>query len=868
MGKHKKSSKPPKIAERILHTLLPDEGWDTPCGDFEEYYKTIALEKGTARARLWYWSQVLKLIPAKIVNTLYWRMTMIRNYLIIALRNARSHKIYSSINIIGLSVGLACCILAFMHVHHELSYDRYHQDGDRIFRIAQNIRKEAAELDTARVAAPLIPAIRESFPEVESAARFQLATWESLVERGETKYYEDWVMIAENDIFDVLTIPFIRGNPEKALERPRTVVITEKVARKYFGQEDPVGQTLHLWGNPVEVTGVVTDYPKNTHLKYDVIISLTGFERVWNLENWGWTGFYAYVKLNPHVDSETFGKKVGHIADVYARDKLEEWGTSFTFYLQPIASIHLFSNLVSEIGAPGNPRDIASFSIIGFLILLISCINFVNLATARSDNRAREVGVRKVVGAHRAQLTRQFLLESMLASVVSLILSIILVALALPYFNSLTGQSFERPDLFRPELLFILICFTLSVGLLAGSYPAFFLSRFKTAVMLKGSRGHDPKGSLLRKTLVVSQFAITVILVIGTLSVYRQIDFMKNTYLGFDKHQKLIIPANVKDIYESVKSEFAQNPAITGVTACWNVPGRLANLIEARLVGETDEKTQAMNFYYVDSDFIPEYAIEMIAGRPFQREVRTDVSNTFILNETAAKAFGFSSPEKAIGKRMYEGGSGGIGTIIGVIRDFHYKGLQTRVEPLVLQWRPDFFSTLSLTVRTDNIPETISFVAKKWGELKLGGLFTYFFLDEDFDRHYRSEESLGQLYMTLTILAVFISCLGLAGLSSFAAGQRTKEIGIRKIMGASVPKIFLLLIKEFIKWVVLANIVAWPVAYLIIDRWLQGFAYRMKIDIGIFGLSAAAAFLIAIVTVSFQSIKAAVADPVNSLRYE
>lgn len=793
---------------------------------------------------------------------------MIHNYLKMALRNAGSHKIYSFINITGLSVGLACCTLAFMHVHRELSYDRYHRDGDRIFRIAQNIRKEAAELDTARVAAPLIPAIRESFPEVESAARFQLATWESLVERGETKYYEDWVMIAENDIFDVLTIPFIRGNPDKALDRPRTVVITEKVAQKYFGHEDPVGQTLLLWGNRVEVTGVVADCPENTHLKYDVIISLNGFERVWNLENWGWTGFYAYVKLKPHVDPENFGKKVRHIADVFARDKLEEWGTSFTFYLQPIDSIHLRSNLVSEIGTPGNPRDIATFSIIGFLILVISCINFINLSTARSDKRAREVGVRKVVGAHRAQLTRQFLLESMLASAVSMVLSLILVALALPYFNLLTGQSFKRPDLFSPGLLFILSCFTLCVGILAGSYPAFFLSRFKTANVLKGSRGHDPKGTLLRKTLVVSQFAITAILVIGTLSVYRQIDFMKNTYLGFDKHQKLIIPANVKDRYESVKSEFVQNPSITGAAACWNVPGRLANLIEARLVGEVDEKTQAMNFYYVDSDFIPEYEIEMIAGRPFQREVRTDVANTFILNETAAKAFGFTLPEEAIGKRMYEGGSGGIGTIIGVAGDFHYKGLQTRVEPLVLQWRPDFFSTLSLTVSTENIPETISFVEKKWGELQLGGLFTYFFLDEDFDRHYRSEESLGRLYMTLTFLAVFISCLGLAGLSSFAAEQRTKEIGIRKIMGASMPNILILLIREFFKWVVLANIIAWPVAYLIVDRWLQGFAYRMKIDIGIFGLSAVLAFLIAVVTVSFQSIKAAVADPVDSLRYE
>lgn len=868
MENRKKSFKPPQHAERLLRFILPDEGWDTPLGDFEEFYRQMEREKGAFHARFWYWSQVVRLVPAKIKNSLCWRVIMISNYLKIALRNMRKQKIYAFINIMGLSIGMACCILVVLNVRHELSYDRYHQDGDRIFRIAQNIRKEARELDTARVAAPLIPAVRESFPEVESAARFQLATWDSLVERGETKYYEDWVMIAENEIFDVLTIPFIRGNSEGALERPRTVVITESVAQKYFGSEDPIGQTLIIWGNQTEVTGIVADCPENTHLKYDVIISLSGFERVWNLENWGWTGFYAYIKLKPNVDPDNFGKKILHIADVNAGDVLEEWREAFTFYLQPVASIHLHSNLVSEIGAPGNMRDIAIFSIIGFLILLISCINFINLATARSANRAREVGVRKVVGAHRIQLTRQFLLESILASLVSLGLAVIILAMVLPYFNTYTGQTYSIHDLFEPTLLWSFIGLVLCVGILAGSYPAFFLSRFKTANVLKGAKGLALRGNLMRKILVVVQFSITIVLVIGTLTVYRQIDFMKNKHLGFDKHQKLIIPANVRERYEPVKSEFIQNPAITGATACWNVPGRLANLLEARLVGEIDEKTQSMNFYYVDSDFIPEYKIEMIAGRPFQKEIQTDVTDKFVLNEAAVNAFGFSSPEEAIGKRMYEGGSGGIGTIIGVVQDFHYKGLQTKVEPLVLQWSPDFFSTLSLTVRTENLAQTLSFVKKTWSELRLGSLFTYFFLDEDFNRHYRSEESLGRLYSALTLLAIFISCLGLAGLSSFAAEQRTKEIGIRKVLGASAPNILVLLLNDFTKWVIAASVIAWPVAYFITGRWLQGFAYRIKLDPWIFAASAVFALVIAVMTVSYQTIKAAVSDPVSSLRYE
>ncbi len=856
------------MAARILRLLLPDGDWDTPLGDFEEYFNHLALEKGTFHANFWYWSQIFKLIPAKGMNFLYWRIIMISNYLKIALRNTRKHKIYSFINIMGLAIGMACCILAFLYVRHELSYDKYHENEDRVFRIAQKIQKDAAELDTARVAAPLIPAIRESFPEIESAARFQIATWDSLVERKDTKYYEEWVMIAENDIFDVLTIPFIRGNPENALTRPRTVVITEKAALRYFGQDDPLGQSLVLWGNPVEVTGVIADYPRNTHLRYDIIISLNGFERVWNLDNWGWTGFYAYVKLGPAVDPREFEEKIRHIADRYAGEKLEEWGETFTFYLQPISSIHLHSHLVSEISAPGSQRDITIFSVIGMLILLISCINFINLATARSAERAKEVGVRKVVGAFCTQLTRQFLLESMLTAFISLALSLIVVAISLSNFNKLTGQAFDRHDLFSPLVLLNLIGFVLCVGFLAGIYPAFLLSRSRTVNVLKGSKGHDAKGNLLRRLLVVAQFSITIILVIGTLTVYRQIDFMKNKYLGFDKHQKLIVPVDMGDRYESIKSEFIQNSSITGATACWNVPGRLANLIEARLVGETDEKTQSMNFYYVDSDFIPEYKIDVIAGRPFQKEVQTDIENTFILNETAAKAFGFTSPEEALGKRMYEGGSGGIGTIIGVTKDFHYKGLQTKVEPLVLQWNPDYFSYLSLSVETQNLSQTISFVEKKWNELQLGRLFTYFFLDEDFNRLYLSEENLGRLYFTLTCLAVFISCLGLAGLSSFAAGQRTKEIGIRKILGASVPNILILLVREFTRWVLIACLIAWPVAYFVIHEWLQGFAYRTNPSIWVFGLSAAFAFFTAVITVGYQSIKAAVANPVHSLRYE
>jgi len=782
----------------------------------------------------------------------------------------RRHKVYSLINIAGLALGIACSLLIVLHVRRELSYDRYHRDGDRIFRVAQKIRNEAAEFDTARVATPLVPALKEGFPEVESAARFQLATWDSLVERGETKYYEQWVMIAESGIFDVFTIPFKRGRPEAALDRRRTVVITERIAQRYFGAEDPVGQTLVLWGAPMEVTGVVENPPLDTHLKYDVIVSLKTFEKSWDLDNWEWTGFYAYVKLKPHVDSQAFERKIRDLANLHTGGEPAKGGETSAFYLQPLASIHLRSHLVSEIGSAGNPRDLLVISVLGILILTLSGVNFTNLATARSANRAREVGVRKVIGATRAQLTRQFLVESMLASLASGAVALLLAALALPYFNRLTGQSLGQRDLLRPAVLLGWLGFSVFVGLLAGGYPAFLLSRFRPAGVLKGPQGPDSRGAVLRKALVTLQYAITIGLAIGTLSVARQVRFMKNRDLGFDKQQKLIVSvaADMKTRSEAVKSAFLGSPFVTGASACWNVPGRLANLIEARLIGESDEKKQSMNFYYVDADFFPEYKIDIVAGRPFEKQSPADVGGAFILNESAAKAFGFSSPGEALGKKMYEGGSGGVGTIIGVAKDFHYKGLQTRVEPLVLQWKPDMFDHLSLTVRTQNLPQTIAFVEKKWKELQLGRLFSYFFLDEDFNRLYESEESLGRLSATLTFLAVFISCLGLAGLSAFVAEQRTKEIGIRKVLGASGPGIWLLLVGEFTKWVLLANVIAWPLSYVIIQKWLQGFAYRTDVALWIFGLSAAAAFFVALLTMTYQSVRAAAADPVRSLRYE
>ncbi len=791
---------------------------------------------------------------------------MLKNYFVVAFRNFLRHKIYASINILGLAVGLACCLLIFTFVRYELSFDRYHEDADRIFRIAQKIQKESAKYETARVATPLIPAIRDSFPEVESAARFQLSTWDNLVEREETADFEEWVMIAENDLFSVFSIPFIRGSSENALLRPQTAVITEHIAKKYFSSEDPVGKTLKVWDSFFEITGVVADCPGNTHLRYEIIVSLSSF--AWNLENWGWTGFYAYVKLGSGANSEIFEQKIRDIAHVHAGSKLKEWGQRFSFTLQPLPSIHLHSHLNAEIVPSGQARYLYIFTVIGVVIILLSCINFTNLSTARSAARAREVGMRKVFGADRGQVARQYLWESLAASSVSFFLALSLAALALPAYNRISGLKLGFEHLFKSPVLLTALGLSFMAGLLGGFYPALLLSRFAPVKVLKGSPGLAPRGSGLRKILVVAQFSMTISLLIGTLVVYKQVEFMKNRPLGFDPQQKLIVPSQLLERFESIKAEFLRNPNITGATACWNVPGRLANTVEARLVGEPEERTQSMNYYYVDDDFIGEYGIELVAGRSFERNRASDIDNTFVLNETASRAFGFGSPEEAIGKKMYEGGSGLIGTIIGVTRDFHYRGLQTVVEPLVMQFRPSYFTTLSLTVKMENLGETLSFVEKTWERLQLGRLFTFFFLDADFNRHYRTEENLGRLCLMFTLLAIFISCLGLGGLSSFTTEQRTKEIGIRKVLGASVVQIISHLLGGFTKWIIFSNLLAWPVSYVIMHKWLRSFAYRTNLGIGLFALSGILALALAAAVVSYQCVRAGVANPADSLRYE
>jgi putative ABC transport system permease protein len=587
------------------------------------------------------------------------------------------------------------------------------------------------------------------------------------------------------------------------------------------------------------------------------------------MTNWYSTMFYTYLKLRPGVNMEEFSSQISRLADKYVGEQLKSWGTIDHYFLQPISSIHLHSHLRYETEPPGNPVYVYIFSFVGLFILLIACLNFMNLSTARAANRAKEVGLRKVVGAQKLQLIGQFLGESLLVALLSLGLALIIARFTIPLLNNLTGISLSFDAFWNPTVLFSLVGGAIIVGLAAGLYPAFLLSAFRPAVTLKGTTSSGSRGLALRTILVVAQFAISVALIIGTLTMHRQFSFMKNQYLGFEKEkeQKLILPLrggiDIQENYETVKDTFSKHSSITGVTISSSVLGRAVSNFSIKLVGEEDDKSQSMFHLYFDHDFVPDYGIEMAAGRAFKKGMSTDIRGAFLINEAAVKAFGWSSPEEALGKRLLTGWGGRVNPVIGVTKNFHYRGLQTEVEPLVMEFMPEALDNITLSLDTTNLKETLAFVESQWKALFPGNPFESFFLDADFDQQYRADEQVGSIFGIFTSLGLFIACLGLLGLASFMAQSRIKEIGIRKILGASVAGIVFMLSKQFTKWVLLAN-----VAYFAMHSWLQGFAYRVNIGILTFVLSALMALLIALLTVGYQAIKAAVANPVDALRYE
>jgi putative ABC transport system permease protein len=849
---------PPKIAEWIVRLLARSGNRHSLLGDLEEEYRYVYAEDGRFRAGLWYLGQVIIPVFNFIRSRILWSFVMFENYLKIACRNIRKQKGCSFINISGLGVGMACFILIYMYVTHEFSYDKFYKDAEYIYRVETRVNFGSQELSFSTSCDPLISILREKYPEVESAVR--ISSRRVLVDHNNTKFYESGFIYAEKDIFDIFNMKFLQGNPEMSFVRLNSMIISKDMAEKYFGNDNPIGKSLKINGNDYEITAIVQNPPTNTHLRYSFITSMNNSKRADEMTNWANVSTLGYIKLTPDVIVKEFEEEIKYIAHEYRGEYFKEQGWTYICSLQPLVAIHLRSV---------NKPFLYILSTIAIFVLILACLNFISLSTARASNRLKEVGLRKTVGAHRTQLVTQFIGESLLISIIAFIFSSLLVMIAIPFFNNLTGRELKSIKLLQLNHIGLIIFLILFVGIASGVYPAFFLSRLKPILAVNNQIFKGKRKSLLRNTFIICQFTVSVILMICTTAIYSQIDFMKSRYLGFEKGQKVIFNANFKNNHEAIKNEFLKHHDVDGATACYAPPGRGYNNRTTRVVGK-EEENWAMNWISFDHDFIPEYKIQIAAGRPFSENMRTDAAESCIINEAAVKIFGWDSPEEAIGKILERGPRKpeNRNTIIGVVKNFHYTGLQDAVEPLVMLNDPKYFYSMSLTIKTINIKETLSFIKRKWHELDLGDIYSYAFLDENFNRYYRSEEKIGRIFTTFACLAIFLSCLGLFGLVYYTARQRLKEIGIRKVLGASVPAVAGLLSRDFIKCVLISNIIAWPVAYLFMRRWLQNFAYRTSLDIWIFILSGLAALVIAVLTVSYQTIKAAMANPVDSLRYE
>lgn len=801
---------------------------------------------------------------------------MFKNYLKIAFRIIRKHIGYSLINVAGLAIGMACCILILLFVFDELSYDKFHENHDRIYRVTRKWFNAdgVVNLHLGHVAPPVAPLLKNDFPEILHAVRI-IGAGGLLVGNENAFYEEPRLYFAEEDVFEVFTFEMIAGDPETALKAPFTIVITDEMAERYFGTEDPIGRSLTIKTSSqkadMQVTGVIKPLPHNSHFHPNLLGSFKTYEAIVGdreLQNWGSNNYATYLLMSEGYEIERLESQLDPFIDRHygegrsERTKLE---------LQRLTDIHLYSHLDSEIEANSDVTYVYVFSIIALFILLIACVNFMNLATARSAGRAREVGMRKVIGAQRNQLVRQFLSESIITATISLLIAMGLVFLALPKFNQFVGRELSLNLSADISLILSLLFIAIFVGLFSGIYPAVFLSAFKPIRVLKGNLDAGKKGFTFRTVLVVFQFAISIILIICVGVVSNQLDYMQSRNLGFDKEHVVVLPSSPRIIsnLEGFKTRLLQNPDVLSISAAKRVPsGRLLDSAGARVLsGETSEP---VNFRIaqlrVDYDYIPTFKMELAAGRNFSREMGTDLTQAFIINETAARRIGWKSPEEAVGKGFGYGQRNG--QIIGIVKDFHFESLHQEISPIVMFLSKSDLNQISIRLGPENIPRTMAFLKDIWAEMRLDYPFSYYFIDENFDQLYRSEEQLGKIFSIFAFLSVLIGCLGLFGLASYSAERRTKEIGIRKVLGASASGITLLLSKEFTKWVLLANVIAWPVAYLIMSRWLQSFASRSGIELGTFLLAGVLAWAIAFITVSYQAIKASIADPISALKYE
>jgi len=803
---------------------------------------------------------------------------MIKNYLKVAFRNILRHKVYSLINIFGLAIGMALCLLILVYVQDELSFDGFHEKADRIYRIAQTEDHNGDLTNVMRIAPGATTRLEIDFPEaIEKTARIFPAgeVWTKYEDR---LYREDRIYVVDDSFFDMFTFDFISGNPETALKEPNSIVLNRTTAEKYFGGTDALGKLIEvdMPGAPLlKVTAVVEDMPGNSHFHPDFLVSLSTIRNEQNAPLFdGMDGnvVWSYLLLKEEYPAIELESKLAGFWNNHLNETQKKLVKKY--YLQPLKDIHLRSSTdpYTEIEPEntGNITYLYIFSVIAVLVLLVACINFMNLATARSARRAREVGLRKVVGAFKQQLVRQFIGESVFMGVLALPAAIGLAHLFLPVFNSFAGKEMVIAYFTSPVLIPAMVMIVLFVGFFAGSYPAFFLSSFQPVNVLKGELKTSGSGGLFRKILVIGQFAVSVGFVIGILIIMQQMNFMRSTNLGFNKNNVLVLsfvlpesPQERLSKMEVLKNEYLSYPAITDVAMTSGAPSEIRGIVRGRVDGTPLNEAKLMVRVPVDYEFCKTMQIELTEGRDFSREHGTDLMQAFIINEAVAQELKLESP---LGKQLVLNNQ--KGTVIGVMKSLHWEPKRRVIFPMVFQVNPQAFFSMVVRVNSDDIPGTLAFMEEKWKENITTRPFQYQFLDDMIDNLYKSERRLSNVVFNFTLLSIFVACLGLFGLASYTAEQKTKEIGIRKVLGASVSGVVLLLSKQFGKLILIANLIAWPLAYYVLHRWLQNFFYRISIGLEIFALSAVLVLVIAFISIGYQSIKAALSNPADALRNE
>ncbi len=802
---------------------------------------------------------------------------MIKNYFKTAWRNLVKNKAFSFINILGLSIGISVCFIIMLFIQDELSYDKFNAKADRICRIVFKANINGGKIFEANVMPPVAAALKNDYPEVEEVARLNI-NGRTKVTYNDKSFKEDGLVIVDSNFFNVFTLPFIKGNPETALMEPHTIVLTEEYANKYFGKDEPVGKLLVIDNESFKVTGIINKIPANSHFHFDMFVSLSNLPYAKD-PSWMSSGMFTYVVLKKGYDYKKLEAKLPGMVEKYMGPQIQKGmgmslaqfrtkGNALGFALQPLKDIHLYSQSNFELEPGGDIKYIYIFGAIAIFMLLIACINFINLSTASASKRAKEVGVRKVMGSGKFELVKQFLIESVLITFIALLISFVFIQLALPVFNDLSGKHLSIGLHIKPWVM--LIALALLVGLLAGIYPAFFLSAFKPIAVLKGRLSAGTKSLGLRSGLVVFQFFISVSLIIGTIIVYQQMSFIRNKKLGYNKEQLLVLPNSwaLGKNTDAFKQQLLKDSRIKNVTQSSYKPAGPSGNNNALVYPEGKENMVMTTLeYHVDDQYIPTFEMQMATGRNFSSEYKTD-SSAIIINETAARAFGWG--DKAVGEKLVRQnsvrGKDFVYTVIGVVKDFHFKSLHETITPLlmVLQQEPDFI----IKIKTADIAGVISSIKKDWEGFNTDEPFTYSFMDDLYIKTYTAEQKTGTILNIFAVLTIFVACLGLFGLATYTAEQRTKEIGIRKVLGASVAQVTTMLSKEFLKLVLIACLIAFPLAWWAMSKWLQDFAYRININWYIFLIAGIAALSIALLTVSFQAIKAAIANPVKSLRSE